>query len=741
MTILEVQANLNITWILIAAAMVMLMQAGFTALESGVTRAKNSINVAMKNITDFIVSILIFFFIGYAIMFGSSVDGLFGSSGFGLSGLNTPMDYASFVFQATFAGTAATIISGAVAERIRFVSYIIVSIFVIAVVYPVSGHWIWAEGGWLADKQMVDFAGSTVVHSLGAWVGLAGTILLGPRIGRFDEHGKPNKLQGHSLILAVVGVLILWFGWFGFNGGSTLTGDTSIAVIIANTMLSAAAGGISCFLVSLFMHNGEVHIEKMLNGIVGGLVAITAGCAVLEPMGAVMLGILAGIIVYFTEEIVVNVLKIDDPVNVVAAHGVAGAWGTLALAFFAPVENLPLKDAGAQFAVQAQGVFAVLAWGLFTGFIIFGILKYFNFLRVPPDAEKVGLNIHEHGANSGILESMNTMKDIISALKGKGESDLTRRIDVEVGTESGDIAMLFNELIASFHDTIKEIKSGALDISSAASSMNQTAGSMKTDAEYQNENITAISKAISEMLTTIHDVAKNTSLTADSSKQASTQIEEMKSVLEDTMLSIAHLSENIEESYSVVNDLNQKSSSINNILQTISGISEQTNLLALNAAIEAARAGEAGRGFAVVADEVRDLSSKTRESTCEIQDLLESLLKGSEHAAKAMESSKKGAEYTIDKAKQTSQSLSLVSNMICEIENMTEQIATATEEQANVSVEIENSMSNIEKTTSQATERVAVASEANNMLNQLSTRLTSMVNGLKVDTDGKNKAA
>lgn len=741
MTIVDVQSNLDIIWILIAASMVMLMQAGFTALESGVTRAKNSINVAMKNITDFIISILIFFFLGYAVMFGVSEGGFFGTSGFGLSGLNEPADYAGFVFQATFAGTAATIISGAVAERMRFASYVIVSILVIAFVYPVSGHWIWAEGGWLAEKQMVDFAGSTVVHSLGAWVGLAGAVLLGPRLGRFDKCGKPNKLQGHNLILAVVGVLILWFGWFGFNGGSTLTGDVSVAVIIANTMLSAAAGGISCFLVCMFMNNGEVHIEKMLNGIVGGLVAITAGCAVMEPLGSVLLGLSAGAIVYFAEDFVLRVLKIDDPVNVIAAHGVAGAWGTLTLAFFAPVENLPLKDAFAQFLVQAQGVFAVMAWGLAMGFLIFGVLKALNFLRVPPSAEKMGLNIHEHGATSGLVESMQTMQGIVAALRGQGESDLTKRIEVEIGTESGDVAHLFNELIASFHDTIEEIKRSAADIANAANAMNETSEDMGLDSEKQSESISVISKAINEMSTSIHEVAENTQSTADSSRNVSQQVTGMRATMNDTFSSITQLSAHIEESCTVIDDLHQQSNNITTILETITGISEQTNLLALNAAIEAARAGEAGRGFAVVADEVRDLSSKTKNSTLEIQSVLEKLHHGSEVAVRTMEASKAETESTIAKAKQTADALMRVSDMILKIESMTTGIASATEEQSAASDEIKNSMASIEELTEHSTERAASAHISSNMLNMLSDKLGSMVDGLIVKSDDDSKAA
>jgi len=614
MTVTDLQANLDLIWIVIAAAMVLLMQAGFTALESGVTRAKNSSNVAMKNITDFITSVLIFFFIGYALMFGSSVNGLFGFSGFSLSNLSEPMDYAVFVFQATFAGTAATIISGAVAERMRFSSYVIVSLIVVGLIYPISGHWIWASDGWLAQKGMVDFAGSTVVHSLGAWVGLVGAIILGPRIGRFDENGHPNKMHGHNLVFAVMGVLVLFFGWFGFNGGSTLKGDSSIAVIIANTLLAASAGGVSCFLVSMTTSKGEVQIEKLLNGIVGGLVAVTAGCAVLEPSGAVWLGLTTGVIVYYAEEIILHVFKIDDPVNVVAAHGIAGAWGTIALVFFAPTENLPLGNVFDQLTVQMQGVLAVMAWGLIMGFVLFKTLKLLGVLRVPPEAEIAGLNVHEHGATSGLMETMVTMQGIVAANQGTGESDLTKRVTVEQGTEEGDVASLFNQLIHTFHNTIVEIKNSTLDISEAAKVMRQTSLELDDDATIQRKHITEITESIGSMSSTFSDVALNTTQTADATKQASAQIAEMQTAMEQTFTSVKTLANGIDESHHVVTELLEQNVAISTILETISNISDQTNLLALNAAIEAARAGDAGRGFSVVADEVRLLSQKTSES-------------------------------------------------------------------------------------------------------------------------------
>jgi len=735
MDIAAVQANLDIIWILIAAAFVMLMQAGFTALESGVTRAKNSINVAMKNITDFIVSILIFFAIGYALMFGESVNGWFGSTGFALSGLDEPMDYASFVFQAAFAGTAATIISGAVAERMRFASYIFISVIVTAFIYPVSGHWIWAEGGWLADKQMVDFAGSTVVHSLGGWVGLAGALVLGPRLGRFDDNHKPKKIHGHNLVLAVVGVLILWFGWFGFNGGSTLAGDVSVAKIIANTMLAASAGGVCCFFTCMMMTGGEVHIEKLLNGIIGGLVAITAGCAVVEPFGAVGIGILAGIIVYFAEDFLLRVIKIDDPVNVVAAHGIAGAWGTLALALFAPVENLPLKDTWAQFAVQLQGVLAVFFWGFTSGLILFYCLKSFNFLRVSPDAEKVGLNIHEHGASSGLLDTMQTMNSFIAAYHGTGQSDLTKRVEVEFGTEAGDVANLFNQFIDSFHETIKEIKSGTKDVTQSAQLLRTTAAEMDEDAKTQQTNMSAISTAINEMTLTVKDVASNTANAAQATEHATTEINHVRQTMHDAIDSIHTLSSKITDSHQTIEALQKNSLSISSIVDTIRGISEQTNLLALNAAIEAARAGEAGRGFAVVADEVRNLSSKTQQSTTEIQVMIEQLQAGTTRATEAMESSRSEAEKTVTMATATQQSLDQVSSIVYDIESMTQGIASATEQQSVSSDEIRNNMEQIEEIATNAMTRAHNANQSSSLLSNLADKLNHLVSGMKVEGD------
>ena len=447
----DTQTNLNVVWIVLSASLVFLMQAGFTALETGFIRAKNSINVAMKNFGDFSFGSVAFWLVGFGLMFGVTSDGWVGTSGFTLEGFDDSWSYAFFIFQVVFCATAATIVSGAVAERMQYRSYLIVSVVLSALIYPVSGHWIWGNGlvsdqaGWLGQLGFIDFAGSTVVHSVGAWVGLAGAWLLGPRIGRFDSNGIPKEMPGHNTALATVGVLILWFGWFGFNGGSTLVGDGSIAKVILNTNLAAAAGAVIGFLFSL-LFEGRPVVEKLLNGALGGLVAITAGCALVDPLGAFVIGASAGIVMYASDWLITWVFRIDDPLGAIPVHGFCGAWGTLTLAIFAPIESLPAGGHFAQLGVQAMGVLAVFGWAFGCGALLFGILKWTDMLRVSPEDESRGLNVSEHGAKMAWLDAMTTMRDIVQ------DGDLSRRVDVEIGTEAGEVASTFNVLLSELEE-------------------------------------------------------------------------------------------------------------------------------------------------------------------------------------------------------------------------------------------------------------------------------------------------
>ena len=394
----DVQTNANYVWTLIAAFMVFFMQAGFAMVETGFTRAKNAVNIMMKNLMDFAMGSIAYWAIGFGIMFGVSATGWFGTNGFFFSDFATDKDpwlFAFWMFQVVFAATAATIVSGAMAERTKFISYLVYSAVISAFIYPVFGSWAWGSlfhgKGWLEGLGFIDFAGSTVVHSIGGWAALAGAITLGPRIGKFGKDGKPKAIPGHNIPLAALGVFILWFGWFGFNPGSTTAANTDIALIAVNTNLAAAAGTIGALITAWIMFK-KPDASMTLNGSLAGLVAITAGCNNVTPTSAVILGFIAGILVVLSVVFIERVFKIDDPVGAVSVHGVCGAWGTLAAGLF-NAEGVTMKIVG----VQALGIAAAFAWSFITCMILFRIIKATIGLRVSQEEEMEGLDMEEHG--------------------------------------------------------------------------------------------------------------------------------------------------------------------------------------------------------------------------------------------------------------------------------------------------------------------------------------------------------
>ncbi len=632
----NVQSHLDIIWILIAAALVFLMQAGFTAFETGMVRAKNSINVALKNFVDIVFGIIAFFATGYALMFGADVSGLLGSSHFFLNGADQPYDYAFFIFQAVFAGTAATIVSGSVSERMKFSGYILMSVLITAIFYPISGHWVWGEGGWLAEKGFVDFAGSTVVHSFGAWIGLVGAIMLGPRIGRFDANGKPVKIHESSIQLATIGVLVLWFGWFGFNGGSTLTGDGSVAKVIVNTNLAAAAGGVGAALFSRVVY-GKILPNEVLNGVLGGLVAITAGCAAVEPAGAVFIGAAAGMVVLLGEILLVR-LRVDDPVNAVAAHGFAGAWGTIALAAVAPESALPTGSMWTQLGVQTLGVVSIFLYAVLAGLIIFTILKLFDMLRVDPEHEIRGLNESEHDARQVLNETYDAMRQIIE------HGNLNIEIAEERGTEAGEIAHIFNNMVSDLRkiaDVAKKVAQGDLTISlqakhendqlgnavhSMIANLRQLVGEIQSSMQAMNGGMNDMSAAYedlqkinAELLKEVDDLSRVADTTIEAATVSNRMAEEGAASLHQVTAVMDSLHHNVDDFKNRIHALENSVETINHLVGMINDIADQTNLLALNASVEAARAGEHGRGFAVVADEVRQLAEKTQQAVREIE--------------------------------------------------------------------------------------------------------------------------
>lgn len=408
----DLTRGLNTVWVLITAFLVFWMQAGFALVEAGLTRAKNTTNILFKNLIDFVFATLAFWAIGYAFMFGSSAGGWIGTSGFFLAGgedvAGLPL-LAFWFFQLVFAGTAATIVSGSMAERTQFKSYLVYSFFISAIIYPISGHWIWG-GGWLSTLPFgagfKDFAGSTVVHSVGGWLGLIGAIALGPRIGKFTKDGKPRLIPGHSITLAVLGVFILWLGWFGFNPGSQLAADgfnaDIISLVAVNTNIAAATGGLVAMIIGWLFVTKKPDLSMTLNGVLAGLVAITAPCAFVTPVYSIVIGAVAGVIVVYGA-ILLEKLKIDDPVSAVPVHLMNGIWGTLAVGIFATENGVTGLIAGnsAQLLSQTIGVLAVAAWCIITGVVLFfGILKGIVGLRVSKAEEMEGLDLTEHGAEA-----------------------------------------------------------------------------------------------------------------------------------------------------------------------------------------------------------------------------------------------------------------------------------------------------------------------------------------------------
>jgi Amt family ammonium transporter len=413
------QTNINIVWTLVAAILVFFMQAGFAMVEAGFTRAKNSVNILMKNLMDFSIGSLAFFIVGFGLMFGAAKSGIIGTNLFGLGGIigsegGTEWGYTFLIFQTVFAATAATIVSGAMAERTKFTGYLAYSAIICLLIYPIFGKWAWgslflSEGaGWLENLKtgaFCDFAGSTVVHSVGGWLALAGAIILGPRIGKYGVDRKPKAIPGHNIPLAALGVFILWFGWFGFNPGSTTVGDGEIGRIAVTTNLAAAAGVVGALATAWILFK-KAEASMTLNGALAGLVGITAGCYTVTPVGAIIIGLIAGILVVLSVLFIDRVLHIDDPVGAVSVHGVCGAWGTLACGLFNAEAVLGIGEANAgllygggasQLISQFIGVLAGFGWAFGTGLVLFFLIKKTIGLRVSVDEELRGLDIGEHG--------------------------------------------------------------------------------------------------------------------------------------------------------------------------------------------------------------------------------------------------------------------------------------------------------------------------------------------------------
>ncbi len=393
-----IKDDMGMLWMLLSGILVFFMQAGFTLVESGMTRSKNAVNIAMKNLLDIAVGSLTYWFVGYSLMYGDTSNGWFFWSGI-MQG-----EGADLFFQTMFAATAATIVSGAIAGRTKYSTYVIFSIVMTAIIYPIAGGWQWQGSGWLTELGFIDFAGSSIVHAVGGFAALVAAYLVGPRIGKYVD-GKVMPIPGHNQILATLGVFILWLGWFGFNGGSQLAwgGDDAVAAstVVLITNLAAAAGALGA-LITTWIWYGKPHLAQSLNGALAGLVSITAGCGNMSAGGAVLAGLIGGIIVVFSIEFIEKKLKIDDAIGAASVHGVVGFWGTIVIGLWGIDGDSPIGlfngGGSAQLVSQLTGGLAYAVWAVVLSFIVFGILKKTVGLRVTEEEEVAGLDISEHGS-------------------------------------------------------------------------------------------------------------------------------------------------------------------------------------------------------------------------------------------------------------------------------------------------------------------------------------------------------
>ena len=391
---MELATYVDSLWIVVAGILVMFMQPGFMLVETGFTRSKNSVNIVMKNFMDFSVGAITYWAFGFALAYGGTTLGGFLAYGsFFLEG-----DSITYFFQVVFAATAATIVSGAVAERTKFSAYLLFQPFICGVIYPIVTHWVWSGQGWLGDLGFIDFAGSGVVHMVGGFAALAGVQIVGPRIGKYDDNGNPQVIAGSSMVAGALGVFILWFGWYGFNVGSALAAvDVDLAAIAVTTTLSASAGSITAMYTSMI--SGKPNVGMTLNGALAGLVGITAGCANVNNLGAVLIGLVSGVLVVYS----INFLEkkgFDDAVGAVSVHGICGIWGVLAVAIFDTTDGLIYGGGATLFLPQLIGILAIGAWAYGTSFLVFKVIDSTVGLRVTAEEEIAGLDATEHGTSA-----------------------------------------------------------------------------------------------------------------------------------------------------------------------------------------------------------------------------------------------------------------------------------------------------------------------------------------------------
>lgn len=656
------QVNIDHIWTMMAACLVFFMQGGFLLLEAGLVRSKNSINVAQKNIADFIIATVCFGAVGFMIMFGTSFGGLFGLD-MELLAFDQVEDwtFTFFIFQVVFCGTAATIVSGAVAERMKFGGYLIVTLLIALVIYPVYGHWAWGNllnadnETFLTSMGFIDFAGSTVVHSVGGWVALAAILVLGPRLGRYDKDGKPVEINGHSPVLATFGCIVLWIGWIGFNGGSTTAGTPAFAHIIANTVVAGAIGGLVGLICGRYV-DGHYRPDRSINGVLGGLVGITAGCDVVSLWGAIFIGGGAAVCVVIASDFLEKVLKADDVVGAVSVHGVAGAFGTIALAVVAPVETFGGNTMFGQLGVQAIGVVVAFGWAFVLPYIILkAIDKMFKgTMRVSEEDELNGLNFAEHAATMGASHVLREMEHVFGP---QGDED-EPHANFIAADEADEIAFYFQRLmkrnqrlVSGMEQTTgvlvnasRNLASMSTGLSAQAEQTQARAHELESTTQSVSGNMNVMACGVGEAGNLAKTIARNAddmSVTvknvADEIRAVVSSIDEISNTTGQTQSLLQSAVGEVREGRDKMKALGEAAQSTGAVLSLISDIANQTNMLALNATIEAARSGAAGKGFAVVAGEVKNLADQTAKAIADIEKRVNTMQSGAIDAVQVME--------------------------------------------------------------------------------------------------------